>query len=189
MGDAVTEAMRAVPRVGFLPRWQRGAAALDQALEIGYEQTCSQPSTVAQMLRLLDVRPGHRVLDVGSGSGWTTALLGHLVGPEGQVIGMEIVPELVKRGRKNLADADLPWTGIEQAERGVLGKPKDGPFDRILVSAMSDSLPEELVAQLVPGGILVVPVSGSMVRVVLGDDGTSEMTRHGVYRFVPLIRD
>ena len=70
---------------------------------MGHGQTCSQPSTVADMLQLLDVRPGMRVLDVGSGTGWTTALLGHLVGPEGCVIGCEIVPELVEWGRENLA--------------------------------------------------------------------------------------
>jgi protein-L-isoaspartate(D-aspartate) O-methyltransferase len=188
MDHIVAEAMRAIPRVNFLPRWQKRAARLDQALEVGYEQTCSQPTTVARMLSLLDVRPGQRVLDVGSGTGWTTALLGHLVGPDGCVIGCEIVPELVDRGRRNLAAADLPWARIEAAERGELGRPEDAPFDRILVSAMSDTLPEELVDQLGPGGILVVPVAGSMTRVVLDVDGSRDVTRHGLYRFVPLIR-
>lgn len=189
MDDAVTDAMQATPRVHFLPRRQRRSAALDQALEIGYGQTCSQPSTVERMLRLLDVRPAQRVLDVGSGSGWTTALIGHLVGPDGRVVGLEIVPELVERGRTNLAGTDRPWAVIEEAEYGVLGKPQDDLFDRILVSAMSDSLPQELVDQLAPGGILVVPVAGSMVRVVLDGDRRPEVTRHGFYRFVPLIRD
>ena len=189
MDGAVADAMRATPRARFLPRSQRRVAAWDQALEIGYGQTCSQPSTVERMLKLLDVRPAQRVLDVGSGSGWTTALLGHLVGPGGQVFGVEIVPELVERGRQNLTAAGPPWAVIEAAERGVLGKPQGGPYDRILVSAMSDSMPDELVDQLAPGGILVVPVAGSMVRVVLDDDRISEVTRHGLYRFVPLIRD
>jgi protein-L-isoaspartate(D-aspartate) O-methyltransferase len=188
METAVAEAMRAVPRAHFLPRRQRRAADLDQALEVGHGQTCSQPSTVADMLTLLDVRPGLRVLDVGSGTGWTTALLGHLVGPGGVVIGCEIVSQLVELGRKNLAGERMPWTRIEVAEPGVLGRPDDGPFDRVLVSAMSDSLPDTLVAQLVPGGILVIPVLGSMTRVVLDPTGAPQVTRHGLYRFVPLIR-
>jgi protein-L-isoaspartate(D-aspartate) O-methyltransferase len=188
MDTSVAEAMRAIPRAHFLPWRQQRAAGVDQALEVGHGQTCSQPSTVVDMLTLLDVHPGQRVLDVGSGTGWTTALLGHLVGPDGHVIGCEIVPDLVKRGRANLAGEHMPWTRIVAAEQGTLGRPEDAPFDRILVSAMSNSLPEELIDQLGPGGILVIPVTGSMTRVVVDADGTPEVTRHGLYRFVPLIR-
>lgn len=188
MDTSVSEAMRAAPREHFLPSGQQGSADMDQALEVGYGQTCSQPSTVADMLTLLDVQRGQRVLDVGAGSGWTTAILGHLVGPEGEVIGCEIVPELVEWGGKNLAGENLPWARIEAAEHGELGRPEDAPFDRILVSAMSDNLPDELVDQLAPGGILVIPVAGSMTRVAVDADGVPEVTRHGIYRFVPLIR-
>jgi protein-L-isoaspartate(D-aspartate) O-methyltransferase len=140
------------------------------------------------MLELLDVRSGMRVLDVGSGTGWTTALLGHLVGSDGCVIGCEIVPELVTWGRENLAGEGMRWTRIESSVRGELGRPQNAPYDRILVSAMSDSLPYELVEQLAPEGILVIPVSGSMTRVVVDDSGTPTISRHGIYRFVPLIR-
>jgi protein-L-isoaspartate(D-aspartate) O-methyltransferase len=188
MEASVAEAMRAIPREHFLPWSLRRAARLDQALEVSHGQTCSQPSTVADMLTLLDLHPGQRVLDVGSGTGWTTALLGHLVGPDGCVIGCEIVPELLEWGRANLDAEQLPWTRIEAAVKGDLGRPVDAPFDRILVSAMSDTLPEELVRQLGPGGILVIPVAGAMTRVVLDADGSWEATRHGFYRFVPLIR-
>ena len=187
MDTSVAEAMRAVPREHFLPTAQRRSADLDQALEVGHGQTCSQPSTVVDMLELLDVQPDMRVLDVGSGTGWTTALLGHLVGPGGCVIGCEIVPALVEWGRENLAGEGMRWTRIELAEHGKLGRPENSPYDRILVSAMSDTLPYELVEQLAPGGILVIPVAGSMTRVVVDDERTPTISRHGLYRFVPLI--
>ncbi len=183
--DAVTDAFRAVPRSGFLPRRNRRRASYDGPLEIGHGQTNSQPRTVEDMLRLLEVEPGHRVLDVGSGSGWTTALLAHLVGPEGRVHGVELVPDLVETGAENLAATDQGWASIEQARTGVLGLPEHAPFDRILVSAEARSLPQELVDQLDEGGRMVVPVAGTMTLVVRSVDGL-RTSRHGSYRFVPL---
>jgi len=187
----VAAAMALHPRAGFLPDDQRPEAGRDGPLDIGHGQTNSQPRTVVAMLELLDVHLGQRVLDVGSGSGWTTALLAALVGPGGSVLGLERVRDLVDFGRENLAAADLPWAGIRASEPGHLGAPDEAPFDRILVSAMATGLPEELVAQLVPGGVLVVPVGGRMLRVVRPDDGDGEpeVTEHGAYRFVPLVTD
>lgn len=185
--DAVAEAFERVPRAGFLPERDRGRASEDGPVPIGHDQTNSQPSTVAAMLRLLDVRPGHRVLDVGSGSGWTTALLAELVGPEGSVLGVERVPELVATSRAALAEGDRPRTArarVREAQAGVLGAPEEAPFDRILVSAEARELPGELVDQLAADGVMVVPVAGQMVRVAPGDGGT---TRHGRYAFVPLL--
>ena len=181
--DAVTTAFETWPRGGFLPEQQRPRAAYDGPLEIGHGQTNSQPRTVAAMLRLLDVRPGQRVLDVGSGSGWTTALLAHLTGPTGQVTGVELEPELVGFGAANLAATGQPWASIRAAEPGVLGLPEGAPWDRILVSAEPRSLPEALVEQLADDGVMVIPVAGSMLRVT--NPGTT-VTDHGRYRFVPL---
>lgn len=185
--DAVDRAFERVPRAEFLPEADRRRAGEDRPVPIGHHQTNSQPSTVAAMLRLLDVRPGQRVLDLGSGSGWTTALLGELVGPEGHVLGVERVPELVTSSRQALAGLDLPWTRVQPAESGVLGAPGQAPFDRVLVSAEAEETPPELVDQLAAGGVMVVPVRGEMVRVVREDDGAGT-TRHGRYRFVPLLR-
>ena len=137
------------------------------------------------------MRPGQRVLDVGSGSGWTTALLAELVGPTGSVLGLERVPDLVVTGGANVEAAGMPWARVRAAVPGVLGAPDEGPFDRILVSAMATRLPLELVDQLEPHGILVVPVGGRMVRVVRDDtapDGR-RLSEHGHYRFVPLVTD
>jgi len=183
--DAVSAAFEAVPRTGFLPRLARGRAAYDGPIEIGLGQTNSQPRTVDAMLRLLAVEPGQRVLDVGSGSGWSTALLAHLVGPEGEVLGVELEPDLVRFGKKNLARTRQPWASIVQATDGVLGMPDAAPYERILVSAQPRTLPDELVAQIADGGRMVIPVDGTMVLVVrCGDD--LEITHHGLYRFVPL---
>ena len=179
-------AFEAVPREGFLPRRVRRRASYDGPLDIGHGQTNSQPRTVADMLRLLDVRPGQRVLDVGSGSGWTTALLAHLVGPRGRVRGVEIVPHLVEQGRANLEATDQPWASIEAAVPGTRGLPSGAPYDRILVSAEATSVPDDLVEQLAVGGRMVVPVLTRMTLVVreLGGVRTSV---HGHYRFVPLL--
>ena len=184
--DRVGEAMRAVPRTGFLPRTLRRRAGYDGPLPIGHGQTNSQPRTVADMLRLLDAKPGQRVLDVGSGSGWTTALLGHLVGPAGSVTGVEVVEDLAAWGAANLTAAGMAWTSIQRAEPGVLGVPGGAPYDRILVSAEARELPEPLVAQLADGGRMVVPVRGRMLVVDRAGDEVRQ-TRHGHYRFVPLI--
>ncbi len=181
--DAVDAAFGACRREGFLPRNQRRRASYDGPLPISGGQTNSQPRTVEAMLRLLDVRPGQTVLDVGSGSGWTTALLAHLVGPGGGVLGLELVPELVAFGRANLGRTRQPWARIEPAVPGQLGHPAEAPYDRILVSAEPRELPAELVDQLADDGVLVIPVAGTMLRVT---NPGAVVTRHGGYRFVPL---
>jgi protein-L-isoaspartate(D-aspartate) O-methyltransferase len=184
--DAVDAAFRAVPRTGFLPRGQRRRASFDGPIMIGHGQTCSQPRTVEDMLRLLEVRERQRVLDVGSGSGWTTALLAELVGPWGEVVGVEIEPDLVAFGQANLARIAAPWARIVAATPGVLGVPEHAPYDRVLVSAAARELPEPLVDQLEAGGRMVVPVEGTLVLVTKDLAGHVTVTEHGSYRFVPL---
>ncbi|HEU4566514.1 MAG TPA: class I SAM-dependent methyltransferase [Marmoricola sp.] len=183
--DAVAAAFDAVPRVGFLREASRSDAGFDGPLAIGHGQTNSQPRTVEDMLRLLDVHPGHRVLDVGSGSGWTTALLGHLVGPDGLVVGVEIEPDLASWGEANVRRAPYSWASVRAAEPGVLGAPDLAPFDRILVSAGAREVPADLVDQLADQGRMVVPVNGTMT-VVVREDGLVHTSEHGSYRFVPL---
>lgn len=186
--DRVARAMLACPRTGFLHRHERRRAHEDLPLPIGHGQTSSQPSTVARMLRELDVPVGAHVLDVGSGSGWTTALLAHLVGPDGDVVGVELEPELVAWGGANVAATGQAWARVVAARPGVLGVPEGAPYDRVLVSAEARELPAALVAQVAVGGRMVIPVRGEMLTVdrrAPGPDGVT-VRRHGAYRFVPL---
>lgn len=185
----VDQAFAAVDRADFLLPRDRSDAGYDGPISIGHGQTNSQPRTVYAMLELLDVRPSQKVLDVGSGSGWTTALLAHLVGSSGSVLGVELVPELAEWGADNLASQDTPWASIRPADPDVFGIPSEAPFDRILVSAAARSLPDELVEQLTDDGIMVVPVNATMTRVRrTGPDPTDvDITTHGSYSFVPLL--
>jgi protein-L-isoaspartate(D-aspartate) O-methyltransferase len=185
--DRVAAAFDAVPRTGFLPARERRHASYDGPLPIGHGQTNSQPRTVDDMLRLLDVQPGDRVLDVGAGSGWTTALLAHLTGPTGSVRGVELEPAIARWGAENVAATGMGWASLVAADPDVLGLPDHAPYDRILVSAEAVTLPDELVAQLADGGVMVVPVHGVMLVVRRRGEEVA-VSEHGYYRFVPLRR-
>ncbi|RBP67985.1 protein-L-isoaspartate(D-aspartate) O-methyltransferase [Brevibacterium sanguinis] len=188
---SLADAFSRVPRERFLPEDQRELADVNVPLPIGQGQTNSQPSTVVDMLELLDAQPGNRVLDLGSGSGWTTALLAVLVGAEGQVIGVERQHDLVAISREVLAGFDFANLRIVEATPGTFGLPAEAPFDRILVSAETDSLPTTLIEQLDRRGVMVIPVAGTMLRVERIGPGAEDVsvTRHGRYSFVPLIED
>jgi len=183
-GD-VAAAMAALDRRWFLPPEQRAFADQDRPLPLGHGQTNSQPSTVVEMLRLLHVPVGARVLDVGAGSGWTTALLARLVGPTGTVLGVELGPELAELGAAHVAACATPWATVELARPGVLGHPVACGYDRILVSAAARELPTELVDQLGDGGRMVLPVRRTL-WLVERDGDRVETSAHGSYLFVPL---
>jgi protein-L-isoaspartate(D-aspartate) O-methyltransferase len=178
--------MDAIARKHFLPREVVREAEWDMPLPIGFGQTNSQPSTVRLMLEWLDVHPGQKVLDVGSGSGWTTALLAYMTGKEGQVFAVERIPELVAFGRSNCERLGLK--NIEFHPAGdAYGYPAAAPYDRILVSAAAGEVPESLLAQLAVGGRMVIPVQDSIV-VMHKDAGgrVDHQTFHG-FAFVPLV--
>lgn len=184
--ERVERAFERAPRADFLPEEVRGRAGFDAPLELTGGQTSSQPSTVRTMLRLLDVRSGDRVLDVGSGSGWTTALLAALVGSTGRVDGVEVRPDLAEWGAANVAAAGWEQAQIHQAG-DELGWPEQAPYDRILVSADAPRVPEALVAQLNEGGRLVLPVRGTMTIVERSGGRAQIVGTAGEYMFVPLV--
>ncbi|MBN1275444.1 protein-L-isoaspartate O-methyltransferase [Candidatus Woesearchaeota archaeon] len=179
----IIRAFREVRREDFLPPSLRGQAGRDEPLPIGHGQTNSQPYTVALMLEWLAPSKGQRVLDVGSGSGWTTALLASITGPEGWVKGTEVVPELVRFGQGNLQQYDYPWAEIRQATG--MGLAEEGPYDRILVSAAAEELPGLLLDQLADQGRMVIPIRDS-VWVYEKRDGEVTREKHYGFSFVPL---
>lgn len=183
--DGVYEAFSHVRREDFLPKNVKDYAYLDSALSIGYGQTNSQPYTVAFMLELLEVERGQKVLDVGSGSGWTTALLANLTGKKGNVIGVEVVPELVSLGSENLSKYNFPWAHIEEAG-DIFGWPEKAPYDRILVSASAKEIPKALINQLANNGIMVIPVRESIWRIIK-TNGKIEKEEYPGFLFVPLV--
>jgi protein-L-isoaspartate(D-aspartate) O-methyltransferase len=184
--DAVEYAIRSIDRANFMPENIRDKAMLDAAQPIGYGQTISQPYTVKLMLHWLKAEPGNRALDVGSGSGWTTALLSYIVGNTGLVYAVEIVPELVKFGRENCARVGVQNAYFFQAGKEY-GLPKYAPFDRILVSASAQEVPEVLLEQLRIGGKMVIPVRHDILEITKLGNASYDTETHGGFVFVPLV--
>ncbi len=184
----IVDAFRAVDRAYFVPPYFGSAETyLDRPLPIGYGQTISQPSTVAFMLELLQPQAGDKILDVGTGSGWTSALLGHIVGEKGSVHGVEIAPELVEVGRRNVERCLKANVMIAPATFNHLGDPQYVPYDRILASASATEIPTQLVAQLKVGGVLVLPVQNNVVFLRKQKNSQHEIHSYPGFVFVPLV--
>ena len=187
----IIEAFKEIDRADFMPNHMRMLAGLNQALPIGHGQTISQPLVVAFMLEQLAPQKGDKVLDVGSGSGWTTALLSHIVGPEGKVVALEIVPELKDFGEENTAKYNFVEKGIAEfvCTDGSKGYEKEAPFDRILASASGKEMPEAWKEQLSIGGRIVTPLKSSIWVYEKKAEGEFEKTEHPGFAFVPLIEE
>lgn len=186
MDGPIEKAFAAAPRRNFLPEDIQDRSGIDAPLPIGFGQTNSQPTTVALMLQWLDVQPGDKVLDVGSGSGWTSALLSQLTGKGGSVDAVEIIPELVEFGRRSCQNLGIKNVRFHQAGKRY-GWPEGAPYDRILVSAAGDRVPEELLEQLKLGGRLVVPVRSSVFIIDKNENGNIEKQEQPGFIFVPLV--
>ncbi len=172
-----------IDRKDFVLKEYESEAYEDYPLPIGFNQTISQPSTVFFMLKLLNPKKGEKILDVGSGSGWTTALLAEAVGEKGKVLGVEKIPELVEFGRNNISKYDFKNVKIFEAKK-ELGLPSKAPFDKILVSASAKEVPEELINQLKDKGTMVIPVGNNILKIQKG--GKTE--KYEGFVFVPLIK-
>lgn len=182
----VLDAMRRVPRHLFLPEAQRGEAYADRPIPIGHGQTISQPYIVAFMTEALQVAPAHRVLEIGTGCGYQTAILASLAA---EVYSIELVPELAERARRTL-DAQ-GYTNIHiRTGDGYAGWPERAPFDRILGAAAAEEVPPVLVDQLADGGILVIPIGtwSQELRVLQKRGRDLDTLATLPVRFVPMVR-
>lgn len=187
--EKVLKALEKIDRKEFVRPEYIDYAYEDTPLPIGYGQTISQPSTVAFMLTLLDVRKGFNVLDVGTGSGWTTALLSILVGKDGKVTGTEIIKELYEFGEENISKFKNCSNVQLFLTKSSLGYEPNAPYDRILVSAASVNVPETLIKQLKNGGIMVIPIQNSVFKIIKKfDDGKITTEEYPGFNFVPLIQ-
>jgi len=187
--DLIIEAFAFVKRIEFVPSDMDLQADIDMPLPVGCGQTISQPTTVAIMLELLDPHPKHKILDVGSGSGWTTALLSHIVGKEGKVIALETIKELCDLGRKNTDKFGFVKEGIAEFYNmdGSSGNEARAPYDRILVSATANEVPEKLSSQLKIGGKLVMPVKNCLYYMEKIRENDFYEEEYPGFSFVPLV--
>ncbi len=185
VSETIIDALSSIDRINFVRPEELNRAYMDNPLSIGYGQTISQPYTVVFMLELLQPEKGNKVLDIGSGSGWTTALLAYIVQKEGSVLGMEKASDLVKFGKSNIEKYNFTNAKIVQSGE-ELGKPEE-QFDRILVSAAAREVPDELVNQLKIGGRMVIPVQSSIYKVDKVSEDQVEKDENYGFSFVPLI--
>lgn len=183
----VLDAMRHVPRHAFVPEALQGNAYGDHALPIAANQTISQPFIVARMSELLELNDRSRVLEIGAGSGYQTALLAKLAA---QVFALERIPELAREGQSRIRQLGI-YNATIKCFDGTRGWSAHAPYDGILVAAGGPDVPEPLMEQLKVGGRLVLPVgatrdSQTLVRIIRTEKGF-EREDHGACAFVPLI--
>jgi len=186
--NKVMHAMRTVPRHEFVPSNQQMLAYVNGPLSIGHGQTISQPYMVALMTDLLEVNPESVVLEIGTGSGYQTAVLASLVK---QVYSMELIPELLSSAQQRFEK--LGYSNIEtRLGDGHLGWPEHAPYDGIIVTAAATEIPDPLIEQLKPGARLVIPVGSyygtqELMLVLKAEDGNIDTKTLLAVAFVPLV--
>ena len=194
----VVNAMLLVPRQKFLPEDTQAYSAADAPLQIGFGQTISAPHMVCIMNEALQLEVGHKVLEVGAGSGWHAATIAELVAPKtlprnerGHVYSIEIVQALAKTARKNIMNAGFGDRVTVINADGSKGYPEKAPYDRIVVTAAAPCIPQPLLDQLKTNGVMVIPVGRvsffqTLLRLTKGADRKIKQENLGGVAFVPL---
>ncbi|MCX6759861.1 MAG: protein-L-isoaspartate O-methyltransferase [Candidatus Nealsonbacteria bacterium] len=185
----IISAFRKIKREDFLPDGLKTFAELNEAIPIDYGQTISQPLVVAFMLEKLGPKPGDKILDIGSGSGWTAALLAHIVGEKGKVVAIEVISELKEFGERNVSKYNFIKKGIVKfiCADGSNGYEEDAPYDRILASASGKKLPMAWKNQLRTGGIIVAPIGNSIWVFEKKAEKEFKQFEYPGFVFVPLV--
>ena len=183
----VIDALRDTPREHFVPERTRSLAYANHPLPIGHGQTISQPFIVAIMTEVLDVKPHHRVLEIGTGSGYQAAVLSHLAAT---VHTIEIVPELGAAARSRLESLGFENVEVRIGD-GWYGWPEQAPFDAVIITAVADAIPPALVEQLTDDGRLVMPLGDpdGYQELIVYDKRSDRSTTLFPVRFVPLTGD
>ena len=188
---AILGTFDAIRREDFVPLEIKLLASLNEALPIGYGQTISQPLVVSFMLELLELKEGQKILDIGAGSGWTTALLAHIVGAQGKVVALELIPEIAAFGKKNVEKYGFMKKGIARylCQDGSKGYIYEAPYDRILASASlaKKEIPLAWREQLRIGGKIVVPIQNSIWVFTKKDKKTLAEQEYPGFVFVPFV--
>ncbi|MDQ1274822.1 MAG: protein-L-isoaspartate(D-aspartate) O-methyltransferase [Euryarchaeota archaeon] len=187
--EKVLRAMLRVPRHRFVPEHEQRAAYIDRPLEIGHGQTISAPHMVAIMCEILELAEGHKVLEIGAGSGYNSAVMAELVGKTGHIYTVERIEPLASFARKNLKETGYNNVTV-LLENGSMGYPSYAPYDRIAVTCAAPYIPETLLEQLKPGGIMVIPVgsySQELIIVKKDSNGNIRKKKKGEVIFVPMI--
>lgn len=184
------EAFREVNRADFVPEELKEDAYENVPLPIGFDQTISQPLTVAFMMELLLPQPGEKILDVGTGSGWQAALLAHAVGESGKVIGIERIPELKEMTDRHISQ----YQDLKDKIEIILGDGSKGygegaPYDKIIAAATAEEIPSAWKEQLKTGGIIVAPVGDSIMTLSKITADKFETKEYYGFSFVPLVAD
>ena len=181
-------AIRKTPRHEFVPLSHKDEAYEDKPITILKNQTISQPSVVSRMTEWLDIKEGQKILEIGTGSGWQTAILAYLVG-EGKVYSLERHADLVEFAKKNLDKLKISNVKVILKD-GSFGLQEESPFDRIIITAACKKIPDILLEQLSIGGLLIAPVGGypqSLVLLKKTNHGICEIKNQPGYVFVPFL--
>lgn len=189
---AIIDAFDRIDRKDFIPDEIKEQAYLNIPLSINCGQTISQPWTVAFMLELLQPEPGNKILEIGYGSGWQTALLANIAGrggADGKVFAMEIVPELCDFGRKNIVKYDFIKTKTVElfCFSALKGLPEQAPFDRIISAASAKEIPSSWKEQLKIGGRMVAPLGNSVFLFIKKGETSFEESEYPGFAFVPFV--
>ena len=187
----IIEAFRNIDRKDFVLDIYKTSAYEDRPLPIEHGQTISQPTTVAFMLELLGAHEEDIVLDIGSGSGWQSALLAHIVGPKGRVFAIEIIPELKTFGEENIGKYDFIRSGVVTclSLNAQNGFPEKAPFDRIIGAASAGKVPPAWKEQLKVGGKIVTPVKESIYLIEKKNKHEFEEKEFPGFVFVPFVEN
>jgi len=184
----VENAMMSIRREDFVPPSVRRYAYDDTPLEIGFGQTISAPHMVAMMCEELELKKGLKILEIGAGSGYHSAVISRIIGEEGRIHSIERIPELAEFARRNLEKAGIKNVEVIEGD-GSLGLPEFAPYDRILVTCSAPDIPEHLIEQLKEGGIILIPVGKAFSVLIKGIKKGKRLEKKEICgcAFVPLI--